>query len=152
MDSNQSYQQNGQQGYYNQQQGQQGSYQQQGYQQQGYQQVYQQGYQQGGYQYYNQQPQRPYTESTANNAFNCGPEGKCRGVFALLALIGGSIGLHYFYANKVGAAVLTIILVMITCGVWAIIPVIQGIIALWTMTNEEFDRKFIATNSFFPMF
>jgi TM2 domain-containing membrane protein YozV len=69
-----------------------------------------------------------------------------------LALIGGSIGLHYFYANKVGAAVLTIILVMITCGVWAIIPVIQGIIALWTMTNEEFDRKFIATNSFFPMF
>ena len=141
----------GQQNYnqgYNQQQG----YQQQGYQQQGYQ-GYNQGYQQQGYQQRPyQQPMRPYVETTSNNAFNCGPEGKCRGVYAIFALMLGSIGLHYFYINKVGAGILTILLVCITCGAWAILPVIQGILAFWTMTNEEFDRKFVATNSFFPFF
>ena len=64
----------------------------------------------------------------------------------------GSIGLHYFYINKVGAGILTILLVCITCGAWAILPVIQGILAFWNMTNEEFDRKFVASNSFFPFF
>lgn len=152
----QGYQQQGygQQQNYNQTYNQQGYQQQGGYQQQqGYQQGYNQGYQQQGYQQRPyQQPMRPYVETTSNNAFNCGPEGKCRGVYAIFALILGSIGLHYFYINKVGAGILTIVLVGITCGAWAILPVIQGILALWNMTNEEFDRKFVATNSFFPFF
>jgi TM2 domain-containing membrane protein YozV len=67
-------------------------------------------------------------------------------------MFGGSFGLHYFYANKVSGGIMTIILVMITCGLWAIIPVVQGIVALWTMTNEEFDRKFITSTSAFPLF
>lgn len=151
QDYNQNYNQQGynQQGY-NQQQG----YQQQDYQQ-GYQQAYnqqynqQQGYQQQGYQ---QSYTRPYVESTINNAFNCGPEGKSRGIFCLLALVAGSIGLHYFYINKVTAAILTIVLTIVTCGCWAIIPILQGIIILWNHTNEEFDRKFVASNSSFPLF
>lgn len=147
QDYNQNYNQQG----YNQQ----GYSQQQGYQQQGYQQGYnqqynqQQGYQQQGY----QQPYtRPYVESTINNAFNCGPEGKSRGIFCLLALVAGTIGLHYFYINKVTAAILTIVLTIVTCGCWAIIPILQGIIILWNHTNEEFDRKFVASNSSFPLF
>lgn len=149
---NQGYQQN-----YNQQGYQQQGYQQQGYQQNGYQQPggYQQqgGYgQPGGYQQPYQQPLRPYVETTNNNAFNCGPEGKSRGVYAIFALMLGSIGLHYFYINKVGAGIITILLVCITCGAWAILPVIQGILALWSLSNEEFDRKFVASNSFFPFF
>lgn len=147
QDYNQNYNQQG----YNQQ----GYSQQQGYQQQGYQQAYnqqynqQQGYQQQGYQ---QSYTRPYVESTINNAFNCGPEGKSRGIFCLLALVAGSIGLHYFYINKVTAAILTIVLSIVTCGCWAIIPILQGIIILWNHTNEEFDRKFVASNSSFPLF
>lgn len=147
QDYNQNYNQQG----YNQQ----GYSQQQGYQQQGYQQAYhqqynqQQGYQQQGYQ---QSYTRPYVESTINNAFNCGPEGKSRGIFCLLALVAGSIGLHYFYINKVTAAILTIVLTIVTCGCWAIIPILQGIIILWNHTNEEFDRKFVASNSSFPLF
>jgi len=144
----QNYGQNANQGGYQQQRYQQGGYGQPGYQQPGY----QQGYQQPGYQQPYRQPMRPYVESTANNAFNCGPEGKSRGVYAILALVLGTIGLHYFYINKVGAGIITIVLVGITCGAWAIIPVIQGILALWTLTNEEFDRKFVATDSFFPFF
>lgn len=123
------------------------NYNQQGYNQQGYSQ--QQGYQQQGYQ---QSYTRPYVESTINNAFNCGPEGKSRGIFCLLALVAGSIGLHYFYINKVTAAILTIVLTIVTCGCWAIIPILQGIIILWNHTNEEFDRKFVASNSSFPLF
>lgn len=147
QDYNQNYNQQG----YNQQ----GYNQQQGYQQQGYQQAYnqqynqQQGYQQQGYQ---QSYTRPYVESTINNAFNCGPEGKSRGIFCLLALVAGSIGLHYFYINKVTAAILTIVLTIVTCGCWAIIPILQGIIILWNHTNEEFDRKLVASNSSFPLF
>ncbi len=147
QDYNQNYNQQG----YNQQ----GYSQQQGYQQQGYQQAYnqqynqQQGYQQQGYQ---QSYTRPYVESTINNAFNCGPEGKSRGIFCLLALVAGTIGLHYFYINKVTAAILTIVLTIVTCGCWAIIPILQGIIILWNHTNEEFDRKFVASNSSFPLF
>lgn len=147
QDYNQNYNQQG----YNQQ----GYNQQQGYQQQGYQQAYnqqynqQQGYQQQGYQ---QSYTRPYVESTINNAFNCGPEGKSRGIFCLLALVAGSIGLHYFYINKVTAAILTIVLTIVTCGCWAIIPILQGIIILWNHTNEEFDRKFVTSNSSFPLF
>ena len=147
QDYNQNYNQQG----YNQQ----GYNQQQCYQQQGYQQAYnqqynqQQGYQQQGYQ---QSYTRPYVESTINNAFNCGPEGKSRGIFCLLALVAGSIGLHYFYINKVTAAILTIVLTIVTCGCWAIIPILQGIIILWNHTNEEFDRKFVASNSSFPLF
>lgn len=149
MNPNQPYQQ--QNGY---NPGNQGPYQQQGgYQQPGYQQGgYQQGGYQQGYQQPYQQPMRPYVETTNNNAFNCGPEGKSRGVYAILALILGTIGLHYFYINKVGAGIITIVAVMISCGALAIVPVIQGILALWTMTNEEFDRKFVATNNFFPLF
>lgn len=151
QDYNQNYNQQG----YNQQ----GYSQQQGYQQQGYQQGYQQAYnqqynQQQGYQQqgYQQSYTRPYVESTINNAFNCGPEGKSRGIFCLLALVAGSIGLHYFYINKVTAAILTIVLTIVTCGCWAIIPILQGIIILWNHTNEEFDRKFVASNSSFPLF
>lgn len=141
-----------QQGYNQQQNYNQGYQQQQGYNQQGYQQQgYQQGYNQGYQQPY-QQPMRPYVETTSNNAFNCGPEGKSRGVYAIFALMLGSIGLHYFYINKIGAGIITILLVLITCGAWAVLPVIQGILAFWTMSNEEFDRKFVATNSFFPFF
>ncbi len=161
MDTNQSYQpgQQQSQGYqqqqgYNQQTYNQGYQQQQGYNQQAYNQGYQQqqGYNQQNYNQSYQPSMRPYVESTSNNAFNCGPEGKCRGIYALFAMTLGSIGMHYFYVNKIGAAILTMVLVFITCGAWAVIPIIQGILAFWTMTNEEFDRKYVASNTFFPLF
>lgn len=152
--SNGQYPNNGQGGYqqnaYNQQNYQQQGYQ-QGYQQQGYQQGYQQGgYRQPGYQAYT----RPYVENTANNAFNVGPEGKSRGVFAILALVCGSIGLQYFYINKAVGGIITILLCLITCGAWAIVNIIQGIVVLWSMSNADFDRKFVApgTSSAFPIF
>lgn len=171
MENNQS----GQPGYNRQQNiNYQQGYNQQGYNQQGYnQQGYnQQGYNQQGYNrqnYYQQQgygsqnfnrppyaerptPCRPYVESNVNNPFNCGPEGKSRGIYAILAMFLGSIGMHYFYINKAGAGIITIILTIVTCGMWAILPLIQGVLALWTLTNEDFDARFVATTNFFPFF
>ena len=104
---------------------------------------------------YGQQPYgqpQPYADSAFNNPVNCGPTGKSRGIFCLLALVLGSIGLHYFYAGKAAGGIITILLTLITCGAWAIIPLLQGIIILWNQSNEEFYYKFVASNSTFPLF
>lgn len=110
---------------------------------------------------YAQQPQNPfqqgyqpasYSETTAGNAFNYGPTGKARGVYAIFAIVLGSIGLHYFYTGKVAGGIITILLVLVTCGLWAIIPVIQGILAFWSMSNEQFYYNHVATTSVFPLF
>jgi TM2 domain-containing membrane protein YozV len=89
---------------------------------------------------------------STNNAFDAsGPEGKSRGVAALLAILLGSFGVHYFYLGKVMAGVLTIVLSLVTCGIWPVIVLIQGIL-MFCMTNDEFQRKYVQTNSSFPLF
>jgi len=87
-----------------------------------------------------------------NDAFSpSGPEGKSRGVAGLLAILIGTLGVHYFYLGKVGGGILTIILSFVTCGLWGIIVLIQGILML-CMTNEEFERKYVTNSSTFPLF
>lgn len=78
------------------------------------------------------------------------PSGKkiVAGIFALLL---GWLGIQYFYLGKIGAGLLTILLTCVTCGVWELITFAQGIVML-TMSDQEFDRKFVYTNSFFPIF
>lgn len=87
-----------------------------------------------------------------NNAFDSDPDsGKSRGVAGLLAIFLGGIGVQYFYLGKVGAGLITILLSIITCGIWEIVTLIQGILML-CMTNQEFCRKYVYTNSSFPLF
>jgi hypothetical protein len=86
-----------------------------------------------------------------NNAFDSCPEGKSRGVYAILAILLGAIGIHYFYVNKTTAGLITILLSIVTCGGWELITFIQGILAL-IMTNREFRRKFVLSNTTFPVF
>lgn len=38
-----------------------------------------------------------------------------------------------------------------TCGLWGIVELIQGIMML-TMSQEEFDRKYVNSTSFMPLF
>ncbi len=121
----------------------------------GYNQSYNQGYnnnysQQG---YYGQQQGYQYGEPYAdrNNPFDEGPEGKSRGVTALLAIILGGLGVQYFYLGKVAAGLLTILLTFVTCGIWQILTLIQGIL-MFCMTNEDFRRKYVLNPSFFPLF
>ena len=83
--------------------------------------------------------------------FDAGPSGKSRGVAALLAILLGSLGVHYFYLEKVGAGLLCILLTCVTCGIFSVIPLVQGVIML-TMRQDAFERKYVKTTSFFPLF
>lgn len=95
----------------------------------------------------------PYNNPAASdNAFDaCGPEGKSRGVAALLAILIGGLGIQYFYLGKNTAGVLSILLSLVTCGLWSVIAVIQGILML-CMTNQQFRTKFVTNPSTFPVF
>lgn len=69
----------------------------------------------------------------------------------LFAIFLGGLGIQYFYLGKVTGGIITIVLSLITCGVWSIVTLIQGILML-TMTQAEFERKYIYTQSDFPLF
>jgi TM2 domain-containing membrane protein YozV len=92
------------------------------------------------------------SESFRNNdAFAECPEGKSRGVAGLLAILVGSLGIHYFYLGKTTAGILTILLCLVTCGAFDVLMLIQGILLL-CMRNEDFRRKYVLSTSSFPLF
>jgi TM2 domain-containing membrane protein YozV len=96
---------------------------------------------------------RNFQNYDANNPFDsCGPEGKSRGVCALLTIFLGGLGVQYFYVGKTTAGILSIIFTLCTCGVWEIIPLIQGILMLTSMTNQQFRSKFVLNTATFPVF
>lgn len=92
-----------------------------------------------------------YDYETRNNAFDCGPEGKSRGITALLALFLGGLGIQYFYLDKATAGIITILLSLVTCGFWSIIPFIQAIY-LFCIDNRTFREKFVTNPATFPIF
>lgn len=83
--------------------------------------------------------------------FDEGPSGKSRGVAGLLAILLGGFGVHYIYLGKVGGAIICFLLTVITCGLWSILALIQGVVML-TMKQDEFERKFVYSQSSFPVF
>lgn len=88
----------------------------------------------------------------SDNAFDaCGPEGKSRGVAALLAILLGGLGIQYFYLGKNTAGILSIVLTVVTCGLWSFIALIQGIL-MFCMSNEQFRQKYVVNPSSFPLF
>lgn len=69
----------------------------------------------------------------------------------ILALLLGGFGAHYFYLGKIGGAFICILLSLVTCGLWGFITFIQGILIL-TMTQTQFEQKFVLSKSTFPIF
>lgn len=69
----------------------------------------------------------------------------------ILALLLGGLGVQYFYLGKVGAGLITILLSIVTCGIWEVLTFVQGILML-TMSQEQFDRKYVFTDKFLPLF
>lgn len=94
---------------------------------------------------YSQQSYRPI------GVFDDGPSGKSRGVAALLAFFLGGFGAHYFYLGKTSGGLICLLLTMITCGFWGVILLIQFFLFL-TMSQEDFERKFVNSTSTFPLF
>jgi len=65
---------------------------------------------------------------------------KSKNLAAILALAGGSIGLHKFYTGQVGAGIFYVVLMFVTAG---IVPAILGVIdavKLFSMSQQQFDR------------
>ena len=117
----------------------------------------QQQQQQYGYQqppYGNQQYgyQRPYR---SNDVFSEGPSGKSRGIAGILAILLGAFGVHYFYLGKTTPGVVFLIASIISCFslsvITSIIGLIQGILML-TMSQEEFENKYVNPAVSFPLF
>ena len=77
--------------------------------------------------------------------------GKDHIVAGIFAIVLGGFGAHYFYCGKIMGGVICMILSLITCGLWGIIILIQGVIML-TMTQLDFERKYVYSPSSFPIF
>lgn len=69
----------------------------------------------------------------------------------VLAILLGGLGVHYFYLGKVGAGLVSILLSFVTCGIWPLVMLAQGIIML-TMSDSEFQRKYVDNPAFMPLF
>lgn len=94
-----------------------------------------------------QPPQTPYSQ--ADGSYGEAPKEKI--VAGLLAIFLGGLGIHYFYLNKVTAGVVSIVLSLVSCGIWSLVMFIQGIVML-CMTDQEFQRKYVNSASSFPVF
>ena len=117
------------------------------------QQQQQYGYQQppyGGQQYGYQQP---YMQT--NDIFANGPSGKSRGIAGLLAILVGAFGVHYFYLGKTTPGMVFLLACVLSCfclaAVTSIIAIIQGVLML-TMTQEDFENKYVNPAVSFPVF
>lgn len=69
----------------------------------------------------------------------------------VLAILLGGLGVQYFYLGKVGGGFICLLLTIVTCGLWEIVTFIQGIMML-TMTDQQFEMKYVYTDKTFPLF
>ncbi len=88
-----------------------------------------------------QQGGASYNNEIENKKLLCG----------IFAIVLGGLGVQYFILNKVWGGIFTILLTCITCGLWTIVTLIQGILML-CMSDEEFNRKYIQSTSTMPLF
>lgn len=113
---------------------------------------------------FQQQPQaqQPQGQQQFNgqqpNLFDVGPSGKSRGIAALLAILVGTLGVHYFYLGKPMPGVvflLVFILGFFLCGIPSMLvgvaALVQGIL-MFTMNEETFAQKWVDPNQKFPLF
>ena len=98
--------------------------------------------------------QQPNQASTGN-IFDEGPSGKSRGLAGLLAILLGSLGVHYFYMGKNTGGIVFLLVSILSCGclapVTGIIALIQGIM-FFTTSQQEFERKWVNYVSDIPLF
>lgn len=89
-------------------------------------------------------PVPPYGQPGVNS-------GKDKIAAGLLAIFLGGLGIQYFYVGKTTGGLLTILLSFVTCGIWSFLMLVQGILMI-TMTQAEFDRKYVYNTTTLPLF
>ena len=82
-----------------------------------------------------------YDQEISNKKTLCG----------IMAILFGAFGVQYFVLGKVGGGFITILLSIVTCGLWEIVMLIQGVMML-TMSNAEVEAKYINPDKTLPLF
>lgn len=72
-------------------------------------------------------------------------------ICGIMALLFGTLGIQYFILGKVAGGFITILLTIVTCGLWSILMFVQGIMML-CMSDAEFKRKYMDSTSTLPLF
>ncbi|MBO5443758.1 MAG: NINE protein [Muribaculaceae bacterium] len=72
-------------------------------------------------------------------------------ICGILAILVGTLGVHYFVLGKVSGGIYCILLSLVTCGLWGIVTLIQGILML-CMSDQDFEQKYMNTPKSFPLF
>lgn len=92
--------------------------------------------------------------SQANNERNAAEvntTGKDKVLCGIFAILFGGFGVQYFYLGKISGGLISIVLSLVTCGIWGLVALIQGIVML-TMTQAQFEQKYVLNPSPFPVF
>lgn len=69
----------------------------------------------------------------------------------IMAMLFGSLGVQYFILGKTAAGFISILLCLVSCGLWSTIMFIQGIVML-CMSDADFKRKYMDSTSTYPLF
>jgi len=72
-------------------------------------------------------------------------------VCGILAILVGGLGLQYFLIGKSTAGIITIALTLVTCGLWSVLMLVQGIMIL-CMSESEWRAKFVDSPKTLPLF
>lgn len=89
--------------------------------------------------------------SLTNNPNYKSEMGSKKTICGIMAILFGALGIQYFLLNNTKAGIITILISIVTCGLWGIVMFIQGIMML-TMSQEDFVRKYVDNTSTYPLF
>lgn len=96
---------------------------------------------------FNNRPHAVYSSNPAEIATT----DKSKIVAGVLAILLGGLGVQYFYCGKISGGFITLLLSIITFGIWSVLTFIQGIMML-CMTQQEFEQKYVLSQSTLPLF
>lgn len=77
-------------------------------------------------------------------------EKKDKMIAALLAFFLGGLGVHYFYLGKTTAGIICILITWLTCGLGAILPLVN-FIGLLVASDEHFENEWLNPDKTFPV-
>ncbi len=67
--------------------------------------------------------------------------GKQKTVAGILGILLGGLGVHHFYLGSTTAGIIEIVATVVTCGVGALLGLVEGILLL-VMSDEDFDKRY----------
>ena len=67
--------------------------------------------------------------------------GKDRTTAGILGILLGGLGIHQFYLGSAGTGIILIAITLVTCGIGAILGLVEGILIL-VMKDEDFNKRY----------